>query len=59
MNAAPYPSPQARALSHVESRSAGRRLDMVWHCLARFGAPPHPTRPIRAQNVGSDGVRAS
>ncbi|MFI6727565.1 DUF3626 domain-containing protein [Streptomyces atratus] len=34
-------------------------LKMVWHCLARFGAPPHPTRPIRAQNVGSAGVRAS
>ncbi|WP_189273829.1 DUF3626 domain-containing protein [Streptomyces atratus] len=31
-------------------------LKMVWHCLARFGAPPHPTRPIRARNVGSAGV---
>ncbi|MGW2084771.1 DUF3626 domain-containing protein [Streptomyces sp. NPDC001880] len=34
-------------------------LKKVWHCLARFGAPPHPTRPHRAQDVGPAGVRGS
>ncbi|MFJ7194982.1 MULTISPECIES: DUF3626 domain-containing protein [unclassified Streptomyces] len=34
-------------------------LKKVWHCLARFGAPPRPTRPHRAQDVGPAGVRGS
>ncbi|MFF2327850.1 MULTISPECIES: DUF3626 domain-containing protein [unclassified Streptomyces] len=40
-------------------RYAPQSLKMVWHCLARFGAPPDPTRPLRAQDAGSAGEARS